>query len=66
MSTSVPLKELRSDILSHFMDDLNYGLSVGKPKKNTKGVILKQKETSMTEDGEDWSGLKNNDFEKFS
>ena len=28
----VALKELRHDILSHFFDDLNYGLSVGKPK----------------------------------
>ena len=26
-------------------------------KENTKGVILKQKETRMAEDGEDWSGL---------
>ena len=26
-------------------------------KKNTKGVILKQKGTMMAEDGEDWNGL---------
>ena len=26
-------------------------------KKNTKGVILKQKRTSVPEDGEDWKGL---------
>ena len=26
-------------------------------KKNTKGVILKQKGTRMTENGEDWNGL---------
>ena len=39
---------VRHDILSHFVDGLNYGLSVGKPKhdgllkkENTKGVILK-------------------------
>ena len=44
MSTrdSVPLKELRCDILSHFLDDLNYGLSVGKPKKNN-GLLGKKK-----------------------
>ena len=28
-----------------------------KKKKNTKGVILKQKGAKMTEDGEDWNGL---------
>ena len=51
------LKELSHDILKHF-DDLNYGYSVGKPKsngllrkKNTKGMILKRKETRMAEDG---------------
>ena len=54
------LKELRHDILSHFFDGLNYGLSAGKPKNNgllkrkhTKGLILKQKGTRMAEDGED-------------
>ena len=26
-------------------------------KKNTKGVILKQKGTKMAEDSEDWNGL---------
>ena len=26
-------------------------------KKNTKGVILKQKGAEMAEDGEDWNGL---------
>ena len=26
------LKELRHDILSHFVDGLSHGLSVGKPK----------------------------------
>ena len=47
-------------IVSHFFDGLNYGLSVAKPKnngllrkKNTKGVVLKQKGTRMAEDGED-------------
>ena len=54
------LKELRHDILSHFFDGLNYGLSAGKPKnngllreKNIKGAILKQKGLRMAEDGED-------------
>ena len=58
------LKELRRDILSHFFDGLNFGLSVRTPKnngflrkKNTKGVILKQKETRMADDGKDWNGL---------
>ena len=53
------LKELRHDILSHFFDDLNYGLSGGKPKtndllrkKNTKRVDSKQKGTRKAEDGE--------------
>ena len=48
------------DILGHYCDGLNSGESVAKPKnndlprkKNTKGVILKQKETRMAEDGED-------------
>ena len=52
------LKELCHDIWSHFLDGLNYGLSVGKGKKknwlrkkNTKWVILKQKGTRMAEDG---------------
>ena len=59
------LKELRHNILSHFFKGLNCGLSAGKPKKNgllrkknTKGLILKQKGTRMAEDGEDWNGLK--------
>ena len=58
--TQVVLKELCRDVLSHFFDGLNYGLSAGKPKnngllrkKNTKGVILKQKGTRMAQDGED-------------
>ena len=53
-----------NDILSHFFDGLNCGSSVWKPKhngllrkKNTKGLILKQKGTRMAEDGEDWNGL---------
>ena len=57
---SASLKELRHDILCHFFDGLNYGLSAGKPKnggllrkKNNKGVILKQKGTGMAEDGDD-------------
>ena len=52
--TKRKLKELRHDILSHFFDGLNYGVSVGKPKnngllrkRNTKGVILKQKGARM-------------------
>ena len=58
------LKELRHDILSRWLDGLNYSSSVGKPKnnsllrtKNTKGGILKQKGTTVTEDGEDWNRL---------
>ena len=54
------IKEQCHDILSHFINSLDYGQSVGKPKnnnllrkKNTKGVILKQKGTMMAEDGED-------------
>ena len=53
-------KEPRHDVLSHFFDGLNYGSSVVKPKnngllrkKNTKGIILKQKGTRIPEDGED-------------
>ena len=53
------LKELCHDILSHFFKGL-----VGEPKnngllrkKNTKGLILKQKGTKMAEDGEDWNRL---------
>ena len=52
------LNELRHDILSHFFDGPSYGLSVGKAnnnglprKKNTKGLILKQKGTRMAENG---------------
>ena len=44
--------------------NLKYGLSAAKPKsngllrkKNTKGVILEQKGTRMTEDCKDWNGL---------
>ena len=62
--SQLDLKELCHDILSYFFDGLNCGLSVGQPKnngllrkKNTKGVILKQKGTRMAEDGEDWNGL---------
>ena len=54
------LKELRHNILSHFFDALSNGVSVEKPKTNgllmkekTKGVTLKQKGTTMAEDGED-------------
>ena len=54
------LQELCQDILSHFVDNLNYGLSVAKPnnncllrKKNTKGLILEQKGTRMAEDDQD-------------
>ena len=54
------LKELRHDILSRFFDFLNCGSSVGKMKnngvlrkKNTKGLVLKQKGTRMAEDGKD-------------
>ena len=57
-------KELRHDILSHFFDGLNCGLSAGKPKnngllrkENTKGLILKKKGTRMAEDGQDSNGL---------
>ena len=46
--------------LSYFLDGLNCGSSVRKPKnngllrkKNIKGLILKQKGTRMAEDGED-------------
>ena len=53
--------ELRHDILSHFFDGLNYGLSVAKPKnngllrkKNTTGVILKQKGRRMGKIETDW------------
>ena len=45
---------------SFFLDGLNCGSSVGKPKnygllrkKNSKGLIVKQKGTRMAEDGED-------------
>ena len=48
------LKELQHNILNHFID----GQSAGKPennelprKENTKGVILKRKETRVAEDG---------------
>ena len=58
------LRELSHDILGHFFDGLNNGLIVEKPKnnglprkKNTKGVILKQKGTRMAEDREDWNKL---------
>ena len=59
-ASTVLLREVPHDILSNFFDGLNYGLSVGKPKnnsllwkKNTKGVILKQKGTRMAVDEED-------------
>ena len=52
-------RELRHDILSHFFDGLNYGLSVRRHKndgllrkKNTKGVILR-----IVENGKDWNRL---------
>ena len=46
------LKEPRHDIFNHFFDGLNYGVGKLKNngllrKKNTKGVILKQKRTRM-------------------
>ena len=54
-----PLKKQHRDILSHFFERLNCGLSVAKPKNNgllskedTKGMILKQKGTRMAKDGE--------------
>ena len=57
-------KGVRHDNLSHLFNGLNHCLSAGKPKnngllgkKNTKGVILKQKGIRMAEDGEvetDW------------
>ena len=54
------LKEPRHGILSHFIDGLNYGKGVAKPKKNgtprkrnTIGVIQEQKGTRMAEDGKD-------------
>ena len=54
------LKELRYDNLSLFIDGLNHGSSVGKPKnysyvwkKNSKRETLKQKGTRMAKDGED-------------
>ena len=47
-------------ILNHFFDGLNFGSSVSKPKnngllrkKNTKGVIQKQKGIRTAEDEED-------------
>ena len=53
------LNEQRYDMLSQ-LDGLNCGSSVGNPKSNgllkkkkNKGLILKQKGTRMTEDGED-------------
>ena len=56
----IPFKRVLHDILSHFFDGLNSGLSVEKPKhngllrkKNTKGVILKHKGTRTAQDGED-------------
>ena len=56
----IHLKELRHEVLSPFFVGLNNSFSVGKAnnngflrKKNTKGLILKQKGTSMAEDGED-------------
>ena len=58
------LKELCHNILSHFFDGLNCSLSAGKPnnngllrKKNTKGLMLKQKGPEMAEDEEYWSEL---------
>ena len=58
------LKELCHDILSRFINGLNHHPNVGKPKsnsllrkKNSKGVILKEKGTRIAEDGEDWNGL---------
>ena len=60
MFSVLVLKELLHDILSHFYESLNYGLSIAKPKtngllrkKNTKELILKQKGTRMAEDGEE-------------
>ena len=55
------LKKLRHDILSHFLNGLNVKCKgVGKPKnngllrkKNTKGLIQKQKGIRMAGDGVD-------------
>ena len=53
-------KGATSRYFESFLRHLNYGLSVWKPKnngllrkKNTKGLILKQKVTRIAEDGED-------------
>ena len=56
-SLTCSLKALRHDILSHFFDWLNYGLSVTNLKiiakeEKTKRVILEQG-TRMAENGED-------------
>ena len=58
--TRITLKESRHNILNHFFDGLNFGSSVGKPKnngllrkKNTKGLIQKQKGTRTAADEED-------------
>ena len=66
------LKEVHHDILSHFFDSLNCGKSAGKPKnngllrkKNTKGLILKQKEPGWLR-MEKIKRIGNDDFEKFS
>ena len=42
------LKDLRRDIVSHFFDGLNYGLSVRKPKNNG---LLRKKKAKRNEDG---------------
>ena len=64
MKVLLLLLRSRYNILSHFFDGLNYGLSVGKPKnngllrkKNTKGLIIGQKGTRMAEDGQCCNGL---------
>ena len=66
-------EQLRHNILSHFFYGLSHGYSVGKPKnngllrkKNTKGLILKQKGKRMAGDGEERNGWEIHDFEKFS
>ena len=67
------LKKLRHDILMSFFRRPKLRLKCWETyknngllgKKNTKGLILKQKGTRMVEDGED-KQVGSDDFEKFS
>ena len=59
LNLSLEVKGAMSQYLSHFFDGPNYGLNVGKlktnaflRKKNTKGLIVKQKRTRMAADGD--------------